>query len=235
MGNHDISLFNIPNHTCIVKPKHCSEHGGLVTYLHESFTYEIYNFTKSILGNDNEKNIYLANIYRPPKENSNNEIIQQFITEISVVISEINKSNSVIIFTGDFNIDLLRTQQRSIFKDFLEMMVSFNLLPSLTLPTRISENSATIIDNVFSNYGYYGSYDAGIIITDISDHFPYFYSFNNNIFRNKFKKILQCRDFKKQNVDKMIQELESIDITQLLNSDLWSDPNTNYNILENLL
>ena len=33
----------------------------------------------------------------------------------------------------------------------------------------------------------------------------------------------------------MIQELESIDIIQLLNSDLWSDPNTNYNILENLL
>ena len=62
--NHDISLFIIPNYTCIVKPKHCSEHGGLVTYLHESFTYEIYNFTKSaiwegliikILGNDNEK------------------------------------------------------------------------------------------------------------------------------------------------------------------------------------
>ena len=42
-------------------------------------------------------------------------------------------------------------------------------------------------------------------------------------------------DFKKQNVDKMIQELESIDIIKLLNPDLWSDPNTNYNILENLL
>ena len=115
------------------------------------------------------------------------------------------------------------------------MMVSFNLLPSLTLPTHISENSATIIDNVFCNSGYYGSYDTGIIITDISDHFPYFYSFNNNQSRNKFQKILQYRDFKKQNVDKMIQELESIDIIQLLNPDLWSDPNTNYNILENLL
>ena len=42
-------------------------------------------------------------------------------------------------------------------------------------------------------------------------------------------------DFKKQNVDKMIQELESIDIIKLLNPDLLSDPNTNYNILENLL
>ena len=47
-------------------------------------------------------------------------------------------------------------------------------LPLITLPTHISEYSATLIDNIFSNGSSPQSQSAGILLSNISDHFPYF-------------------------------------------------------------
>ena len=49
-------------------------------------------------------------------------------------------------------------------------MVSYSLMPLITKPTRITENSSTLIDNIFSNFQPFPN--AGIIISDLSDHFP---------------------------------------------------------------
>ena len=53
-------------------------------------------------------------------------------------------------------------------------------LPLITLPTRISEYSATLIDNIFSNGSSPQSQSAGILLSNISDHFPYFCFLNDN-------------------------------------------------------
>ena len=84
--------------------------------------------------------------------NSTNEHIQQFINEINLTSVNLNKSRSNIIWVGDFNIDLLKLQERLIFRDFFLNMI-YGLVPTLTLPTRIGDTSATLIDNVFSNFG----------------------------------------------------------------------------------
>ena len=44
----------------------------------------------------------------------------------------------------------------------------------ITLPTRICQNSATLIDNIFSNKKQ-EFYESGLIISSISDHLPIFY------------------------------------------------------------
>ena len=54
-------------------------------------------------------------------------------------------------------------------------MYSFGLVPPITPPTSVTENSATLIDNIFTNKGV--SYDEstyGILVTDISYHYPIF-------------------------------------------------------------
>ena len=181
--NSDMSLLQIPNYSRISQNKHCSEHGGLMIYLHEKYQYEIYNISQSsvwegmlvkVICNRNGKYLYLANIYRPPKDNLSNNIIQQFIDELSIILNDLNHTNSTLIISGDFNIDLLKIPHRPIFRDYIETLIGFGLLPHLTLPTRISNFSAIIIDNIFSNYPYKTSHSLGIIITEISDHFPYF-------------------------------------------------------------
>ena len=54
--------------------------------------------------------------------------------------------------------------------DFLNMLMSFSLLPLITKPTRVTETASTIIDNIFNNSQPFPS--SGIIISDLSDHFP---------------------------------------------------------------
>ena len=117
--------------------------------------------------------LYIGNIYRPPKENTN-EIIQTFTEELNSILTDLNKSNSIVLLTGDFNIDLLKLQDRQIIREYLECIISHGLCPVLTLPSRIAQNSATLIDNVFSNVHNKLSHNSGILETNISDHFPYF-------------------------------------------------------------
>ena len=48
-------------------------------------------------------------------------------------------------------------------------------MPCITKPTRITDTSATLIDNIFTNF--HSSLLTGIVISDISDHYPIFANF----------------------------------------------------------
>ena len=243
---NDLALYQINNYSCISQGKFCSQHGGLVIYLHSNYTYELVFPVSSrpltweglfikIFNNGSGKHIYLGNIYRPPVYNTTNEHIQQFINEINLTLVNLNKSRSNIIWVGDFNIDLLKLQEKLIFRDFLLNMISHGLVPTLTLPTRIGDTSATLIDNVFSNFWERPqSTSSGIIITPISDHFPYFYSLSNATNYTKPNKYISYRKFNNDNVTKLRLELESLDIMHLLDNEETADPNTNYNIIQNI-
>ena len=245
--NFDWSLLQLSNYICIPQSKYCSEHGGLAIYLHKNYnSYEIINIGRSesfeglfvrIKDTFNKNNICIANIYRPPRDNYTNENIQLFIDEFMPVLSNLSKLNDKIIVAGDFNIDLLKIGDRWIFRDYLENFLSFDLLPTLTLPTRITDHSATLIDNIFSNNNNEKTYSSGIIVTNISDHFPTFYSFDNsksnyNIMNKKFT---FHRKLSSENIHNLIVDLESSKIMELFDLNENANPNYNYNILENIL
>ena len=238
----DLSMYLINNYHCISQGKSCSEHGGLLIYLHSDYNYELYTLPNKpliweclfikICSNINSKHIYLGNIYRPPKDNYSRVNMQQFIDEFSHILSELNKSRSTIIITGDFNLDLLKMHKTAIVREFFE--ISFGLLPSLSLPTRISTNSATLMDNIFTNHAH-GLHSSGILISEISDHFPCFYQVSLSYEHNSLKKYIFKRNFNQQNIDCMYRDLESRNIIELLIPDKQTDPNINYNTLENIL
>ena len=56
-------------------------------------------------------------------------------------------------------------------------MISHYLLPHILHPTRVTDHSATVIDNIFSNNTVHESV-SGNIMTHISDHFPQFIILN---------------------------------------------------------
>ena len=59
---------------------------------------------------------------------------------------------------------------------FVDMMSSSRFLPLITRPTRVTATSATLIDNIFTNYLEGISHSIqGLLITDVSDHFPIFH------------------------------------------------------------
>ena len=72
----------------------------------------------------------------------------------------------------DHNLDFLKHDMHLTTKEFIEYNIYHNLLPVITKPTRVTRNSATLIDNVIIGKSLQDDYDPSIIISDISDHFP---------------------------------------------------------------
>ena len=86
-------------------------------------------------------------------------------------------------------------------------MSSFGILPFILLPTRIAGNSATIVDNIFTN-NINNTIISGNVVTDFSDHFSQFISVHRLKF--DFKSIsIYKRDYSKFS-DKSFREDVSI-------------------------
>ena len=58
-------------------------------------------------------------------------------------------------------------------KQFLDTMYSLGLYLLTDKPTRITDNTTTLIDNIFTNELHF-NLTSGIMFNDISDHLPIF-------------------------------------------------------------
>jgi hypothetical protein len=116
-------------------------------------------------------------LYRHPNTN-----IVNFTNALEIILQSANcyRSSADCFLAGDFNLDLLKFDVNSQISNFIDMLVSYNFLPLSLLPTRITENSATLIDHVYlriksnSNFNQTDNILTGNIITDISDHLSSF-------------------------------------------------------------
>ena len=77
-----------------------------------------------------------------------------------------NKLRPKAIIIGlDHNLDFLKSDSHSGTSQFIQHN-------TITRPTRITRNSATLIDNILVSQSLCGRYDSGILVDDISDHLP---------------------------------------------------------------
>ena len=116
---------------------------------------------------------------------------------------------------GDFNINLLNVNQHTATNEFLENMYSLHFLPLITKPTRVQSNSATLIDNIFSNQ--LNNIISGVLYTDISDHYPIFVIIENNHIKSKIdQNIFYKRDYSPKNIDKFKDMVNKVQWTEIL-------------------
>ena len=86
---------------------------------------------------------------------------------------------------SDSNINTSTIERTPVAKRFLNMLLSCGVLPLITKPTRVSDNSATIIDHVLTN-DYDHFITPGIVETnEISDHYPILCQVNITQIRKK--------------------------------------------------
>ena len=74
---------------------------------------------------------------------------------------------------------LLNSDDKSI-TDFIDILENYLLLPYITLPTRITNSSQTLIDNIFISPHSYKSF-SGNFVTGISDHLAQFVILENSL------------------------------------------------------
>ena len=71
---------------------------------------------------------------------------------LNPVLEKLSKENDKKVFIiGDFNIDFIKFDTSEHINKFINDLFSNCLYPQILLPTQISSNSKTIIDNMFSN------------------------------------------------------------------------------------
>ena len=126
----DISPFQLDGYTCISQGKTCSNKGGLIIYLNETFKYKPLQNTHryetwegqyiQVHGGGLSKKIIIGNIYRPPKDL--NENYKNFTYELSQVLSHFEALNADTIIASDTNINLLKILEKEAFSDFLILL-----------------------------------------------------------------------------------------------------------------
>ena len=129
--------------------------------------------------------------------NNNEQNVTTFVTELEPIIATLNDNNQELLIAGDFNINLLpiNTCNKEHFGQFLDMLLGYSLFPKITFPTRLGENSCSLIDNIFCSLSHNSVASlAGIICSKTSDHFPCFVSLrlrndDTNTQRNKYIKV----------------------------------------------
>ena len=81
--------------------------------------------------------------------------------------------HKLIFLCGDINIDIFKCNSNRGIKYFLDNMYAIGLYPLIDRPTRISNQSFSLIDNIFNNVTNY-NITSGILINDITDRLPVF-------------------------------------------------------------
>ena len=165
-----------------------------------------------------KQNIVIGSIYQPPGTD-----IKLFQEKLKNILTTIQRQNKLCYLLGDYNIDLIHCETHNSTAEFYDMMSSFSFIPLITRPTRITPTSASLIDNIFTNdhINLINSLQ-GILVTDITDHYPIFYIDSlikeTNIWISK-------RKYTAQNKTKFKRALSSVDWV-----DLCQIQNTNHSL-----
>ena len=187
-------LYGMNNYEFIENHRTDKTGGGVGLFVRDNISFlkrpdlEIFNeynesifieIEKTVFGM--EKNVIIGVIYRPP-----NTDINTFNDQFATIMENIKQEEKICYLMGDYDINLLNVESHGPTSDFNDIMYSNGFIPLITRPTRVTESTATLIDNIFTNRldSQFGGIMQGILLTDISDHYPIFHIDNNIKYKN---------------------------------------------------
>lgn len=110
--------------------------------------------------------LFFLSVYRPPSSNP-----KEFFEIFEPLVVKLGGCKRPVIISGDFNFDLLNLDV-AFHKEFLNIMLCSGLFPSISLPTRVTKTTATLLDNIFFSGVSFKAIISSVSICDMSDHFP---------------------------------------------------------------
>ena len=143
-------------------------------------------------------------MYRPPNTDT-----KQFLSSYKALITRLQKISRDIVIGLDHNLDFLKCDKHRPTNDFIDMILSLQQLPTITRPTRIARQSATLIDNIIVSQKYCEKFTSMILIDNMSDHLPCLTVIPNLIVSKHHKQQIKSRNLK--NLWRVKEELQRID------------------------
>ena len=130
-------------------------------------------FVEVVKRDESNCKMIIGCIYRPA-----NSDVTLFNEQLSSILKHtyLIKSKEIVIM-GDFNFNILHHGSHNPESTFLNVMLSYGFLPAITKPSRVTDLSATLLDNIFTNFDVVKCKSA-LLYEDISDHYPVMLSYS---------------------------------------------------------
>ena len=157
--------------------------------------------------------------------------MDNFLIKLNEIHEDLDRLNSFQYVIGDFNIDVLKKDTDQDIQLFLTQQVASAMLPLVTIPTRITAFSCTLIDNCFTN-NFKNSHSSHVLVTDMSDHYPVLICIDRNEAKTVHQEIYR-RSFSKKNLNTFRSKCEQINWENILHindtQEAFSTLHTNIN------
>ena len=127
----------------------------------------------------------------------------------------------------DHNLDLLKSTKQAPTDRFISANLSLGLVPTMTRPTRITRNTATVIDNIFISQTWLENFECGILVDDMSDHLPSIVSIKGLKTNKKETIQITSRDTRTKNVRALKDSLNQIDWSEIIEDNAPNKSMTN--------
>ena len=164
----------------------------------------------------NNDYINVGVVYRHPGNN-----VAEFTDTFNTCLTKLNGSNRKFFVMGDFNINLINTEQPAV-RDYVNMLNANGTFSLITIPTHVGRHSATLLDHFYTNSGDMAtqSYVLGSVITD---HYPILCDMSDCFVRSTTNTRAYKRDLSKFNVE----DFRDICLDKFLTNNYLSDINSN--------
>ena len=155
-----------------------------------------------------DKKVIIGSVYRHPGTN-----LKNFKNCLDKTLHKIDNVTCNSFVCGDFNVDGMKMNTDSKISEFYECLMTLNFIPTIILPTRITDTTMTLIDNIFMKFDRRNVNDmvvSGNIYSDISDHLPNFVMVNDGNHRSSKCSRPNVRLFGEKNLSKFVDGFTSV-------------------------
>ena len=240
LTKHTIGMVNIPGYDVISNHQKDFKGGGTAIVIKKGIPYKRHQDLDVMIEKQVESTfieiitkggipVIIGSMYKPPNTDA-----ADFLQPLHEIIgkSRTHRKKPEIIIRMDHNLDLLKSDSHKGTHAFLELMIQNQLFPSVTRPSRITNTSATLIDNIFISEKFHRSFDSAVLISDISDHLPLLCLVKQTKILDKSPLEFQSRALTDDKLPAIKNKLYKVDWIGQLSSD---GCDSNFNIYSNIL
>ena len=181
LNDNNCDMFDIPSyHKLVSRHRRHTTRGGVAIYVNNRYTFNIRDdlamydehIFESIVVEVSKagKTFLIGEVYRVP--NSNNA---QCLNYYETVVSRMVAENKTTVIGTDQNYDYINISHGPTH-DLLDVFFASGMAPVISRPTRITDRTATLIDNLYVNNTQLDKFTSGILTLDLSDHFAVYVS-----------------------------------------------------------
>ena len=174
LNNNSKSLVHIPHYQMYSIERQNKLGGGIAIFVHETIKVRkvlLREITDSVeilileadIGN---KKYALGEFYRIPNTNP-----IDLLSYLNDTVLPIVRKYDEVILGCDQNIDFLSCKKYKGADDLFSIMLQNDLIPTIKIPTRVTHDQATLIDNVYCKTKSQ-KVKSCVIMENISDHYP---------------------------------------------------------------